>query len=44
MSKVVTMAQIEAGVNGSQRTGIEVTFWAPEKLETLTQHHWLPHG
>jgi len=32
----VIMAQIEAGVDGSRRTSYEVTFWAPKKLETLT--------
>jgi hypothetical protein len=35
-SKVVTMAQIEAGMDGSQRSGIEVAFCAPSRLETLT--------
>ena len=33
-SKVVTMAQIEAGVDGSQRSGIEVAFWAPKRLNS----------
>jgi hypothetical protein len=36
-STVVIIAQIEAGMDGSQRSGVEVAFCAPEKLETLTQ-------
>jgi hypothetical protein len=32
----VIMAQIEAGVDGSPRTGIEVAFWAPKRIEALT--------
>jgi len=39
---VVIMAQIEAGVDGSQSTSYEVAFWAPEKLETLTKRRWPP--
>jgi hypothetical protein len=35
-SKVVIMAQIEAGMDGSQRSGVEVAFCASEKAETLT--------
>ena len=35
-SKVVIIAQIKAGVDESQKTSVEVAFWAPKKLETLT--------